>query len=171
MLTQDEQNEIMKAIGPDVQTYNDKISRVQERWRKQSDSIFKRLMACFLRDIIAPLHISVASDNLDYFKNHYKDFNLDLGKELARASMFGSRQVAEFIMKELNIGYTTAGYEYILAYASASKNEEWIKDIAMAMAKANLAQPKYMHTLADSYKNINIIKEIFEKKLPTNKPN
>lgn len=161
---QDELNEIMKAMGTDTAAYNDKISQVQVRWKKEKDSPVKRLMACFLRDIIAPLDVSVAADNLDYFQNHYKDFNLDLKKELNRACIFGSRQVAEFIMKQLNVDYTTENYGHILAYASASKNEEWIKEIATMMAQANFPKPKFLSFLADSYENIDIIEEIFKKK-------
>ena len=102
--------------------------------------------------------------------------------------MCGSRKIAEFLLledlkeslkkedltnKDLKPCHLLAKHEYILSYVAASKNAEWIKDIALTLVEAGKEKSEFSTFYADDSTMIHTINNIFPKETTKqgNKPN
>jgi hypothetical protein len=148
----------------------DKKEWLKKRWEKiVINTPSKRLMSTVL---VEPdlIDNALIDDNLDYFKLHYKEhYPKKLRKALATACLCGSETIANFLLKKLKQSFTDEKNEYLLAYASASQNEEWVKKIAMQMAGSGLKMPDTIYSLASNYELVDDVINIFNKS-SANKP-
>lgn len=166
---------IKEAMGIDPVTYTEKRNWLQDKWEKKieidrGNSVTTRIMGPIVLEKCGPIYVSIIADNLDYFKkelelmrkNPKKTSYFDILEAFNIACLCGSQQIGEFLLKELNIDYLQKEYEYILGYVCASRNEEWMKVIARAMAQANKKIPS-LNLTDTTFTIAEMIEGIFEE--------
>lgn len=166
---------VQEAIGTDTKAYTEKLVWLQNKWKvlSKNDSSETRLVASMIlhADSTTPVNVAIIADNLAYFQKHAENepiYNPEAA--LAKACLCGSRRIAEFLLQQLNFSFTHDEHDYLLGYVAASMQEEWMKEIALAMAQAKKRVPLSVYGLADK-DTIRLIRKIFETgELPVNKP-
>lgn len=163
--------ESLKAIGS-VEKFEEKFRFLKKKWLgpEVEDSHASRLMTPILKFKTHPIILSIISNNLEYFKEHYKDeryqaLNVDLILLLERACLAGSKEVANFLLVQLQIDITSEKYEQLLGYVAASQNIEWAKEIATALAQKGRKIPLSVYSEGNQQNRqaIKIIYESFEE--------
>lgn len=133
-----------EAVGENVKEYEEKLKWLKEKWNDEDDNHEVRLISHIYHTISA-LNQAVIADNVSYFKEHlykyYKKGDSYLHELLATACLCGSKQVAEFLLKEFNEDYFSKGNDFILGYVVASPNLEWAEEIATKLAKSGRSMP------------------------------
>jgi len=161
----DYEKAIKEAIGVDTSLFDKKMGWLQKKWTKAKDSRVARLICPIVLHNTTPINISIITDNLEYFEKNYQDqYENNLDKALARACLCGSQKIAEFLLEKLHANFTNENYEYAFGYASASMNDEWVDEIATAMAAANKDMPKSVFVVGNDIKTIDKIRKIFKEK-------
>ncbi len=157
---------VKKAAG-DADVFLKKMTWLKNRWEKElkKDSTAGRLIAPIIFRQTTPINVSIIADNIDYFRDRYQEAcGDDLERALQRACLCGSRNVADFLLEKLGSSYIDKGCEYVLAYACASMNEEWIREIASAMANAHREMPNLVFLFEKRREKIHAIQDIFSNK-------
>jgi ankyrin repeat protein len=150
-----------------------KIEWLQNRWaNEKSDTDELRIVGFVLRKeldiLVNPLEVSIVIDNVNLFKDSWKkrwEDKEELKKLLKVAAVCGSERIATFLLEKLHANCTTEGYSFILVYACASENKEWVKKLATEMVKNNKAMPRDIYCHA-SHELIRLLKDIFDIKPP-----
>lgn len=164
---------LIQRVAP-VQTASEdkgKKEWLQTRWEKIIvDTPSKRLISTVL---IKPTRVDEAliNDDLDYFKDNYTVDYPKKRKALEIACLCGSEKIADFLLKKLKEEFTNKKNEYLLAYASASPNQEWAKKIAKKMTESGLTMSDTVYSLANGKlidEIVNIFKEASNKRSNTN---
>lgn len=150
-----------------------KICILREKWRtlaSKDEHEETRIISPFLfnKTKRTPVNTSILSNNLDYFRanygKEYSDHKL-LGL-LPIVCLSGSNDIADFILEKLGQTYTSEGYDFILRYASASLNTDWVKEIARTMAKQGLKIPHCVFSPINSCEMMTNILSIFNPVYP-----
>lgn len=153
------------------ENFNAKLKAMRTKWRAvaQKDEYQEtRIISPYLfnKSKFTPLNISILSDNLNCFSNNYlKEYGDNLLKPLMIACLSGSRNIADFLLEKLDKTYVSEGFDFVLTYAAASFNTEWVKEIASKMAEANLNIPDHIFSVS-SPGMVEIILECFRSASP-----
>lgn len=138
-----------KAAG-DLQVFFAKLAWMKSKWANIGNTFGDReelrMMGAVFASTASSARLSIVADNIDYFANHYSadaDRN-NLIYDLKLACLCGSRSIAEFLLKKLNANYTSDGFEFVLSYAAASMNKDWVLDIANVMKGRTISSDLYV---------------------------
>ena len=152
------------AIGGEDSNYVEKLSWLKNRWFTETDSRERRLINPLIYQYSTPLHQAIVADNISFFtKNHNK---AELRNYLDIACLCGSKNIADFLLTQLKVEYSTPGYELLLGYIASSMNGGWAIEAADHMAKKGTVMPKNVYGLASNDHVIDEILKIFAKYNP-----
>lgn len=157
-----------EARGQRPAEYIENLAYLKKKW--PADSMYPSEQSLLMGPIIhlqsKPLFSAIIADNLKYF---VKNFEEDTDEQflLEMACLSGSKQIVDFLLKKRNLNYLSPDMEYILSYVSASKNSEWLEQLATIFANAKKPMPKDVFVLADR-EVLNMIVHKFDPTLPKN---
>jgi len=140
--------EMYEAIGgrEGSREYEEFITKRQllaRKWESLEDSDRRRLVLNTLTDdtkILDPLCVAILADNVSYIEKYLGKTDADIDKEncLSMACIFGSRMVADRLMKELSIPTYKCKGGMLLADMCLSFNESWVKEIFVTQLQSKL---------------------------------
>lgn len=173
----DIQEEIEKAIGLEREKFFIKIKALRKKWEKlgkEDEYEETRIISPYLfnKRKITPVNTSILSDNLEYFKNNYKKEygEGDLVELLEVACLSGSKMIADFLLKKLGKTYVSEDCQFVLNYAAASFNIDWVKEIANEVSRQEIIIPDHIYSNMNSPEVINEIVSIFSVNQRGNRP-
>jgi len=148
MLHSHEYEKSCQAAGKDSLKYQERMGFLKSKWPGNDDSEAMRLISSVIYRPTFPIYYAVITDNLDYFKDNYKNSKLDLQRTLAIACLCGSRQIGDFLFNEMKLSYSSPECGDVLPYLAASDNMDWIKDVVASMMRDRASIPDSAFTWA-----------------------
>lgn len=161
--------EIGKAIGLDRAKFDAKFQSLQKKWQdlaKKDEYSETRVISplLFNKSKRTSVNTSILSDNLSYFEAHYeKEYGDNPTKALTLACLCGSKNVADFLLRKLGKTYLSEEFDFVLGYAAASFNVEWVKEIAFAMVSNKIPMPRFVYSSVNSQEMVDEITKIFSR--------